>query len=691
MRSDRKQDHERDSDATPVMNDEERERVPPALDVTRIQERPPFEQDEDERKTEVLREKAEARKPPQPPRTRTVAQQGRTRIAPPAARLISLDPSIPLEATLRGELTTIGRSADCDIFVDHDSVSRRHAKIERRGSEYFITDLGSKNGILINGRVVRSGRLKHGCTLEIGTVPFRFLNPAAAKRPSLVQLGGWKVAVLLPIVGFVALVLIGYLLQKGPRACRAKLEQAERYIQNGDWAAGTKLLGEVMNQGNTDQRRRAWDLFVRLNIAQSLQNAERFRSQNEFSKALVEYRNALKFDPTNQAAAQGMQECETIINVQRRASEAKKLARTADTDAAISALDALLEEISSAGIEELTRLRQELATLRNQLIRKKQIADLEAKALQNCQRGDHQSELETLRALVRLDPTEQRKRDLQALEAYCKGTAAFAAGDHDAARKYLATVPPNDRHYRLARRILDEMEQSAREQEALSSALQLVESGDLDGAARKLSLVPQSPRTAGIIEWIRRLKATIGMASNLKSEGKYAEAVQYYQHARDSLNPNSALRRKIEAEIEDLKPRLRPELDDLAQRGIAAWKQYQAKGRLTREDLTKTDEKSCEKFDNLARLLREAYTCLSIALQDSLTRHDSWNTTLEAVKEEAWFHTEYLVKWGYALKNEGRRQEALFFLRRALQMPDFPENKWHHWAKEIVNNIFRGS
>ena len=55
-------------------------------------------------------------------------------------------------------------------------------------------------------------------------------------------------------------------------------------------------------------------------------------------------------------------------------------------------------------------------------------------------------------------------------------------------------------------------------------------------------------------------------------------------------------------------------INDLAQRGIAAWKQYQAEGRLTREDLTKTDEKSCEKFDNLARLLREAYTCLSIAL-----------------------------------------------------------------------------
>jgi ABC-type multidrug transport system ATPase subunit len=58
------------------------------------------------------------------------------------------------------KIITIGRNPDCDVFLGHPSISRQHATIEKKGSNYFeITDLGSLNGTYVNGRRV-SGSMK---------------------------------------------------------------------------------------------------------------------------------------------------------------------------------------------------------------------------------------------------------------------------------------------------------------------------------------------------------------------------------------------------------------------------------------------------------------------------------------------------------------------------------------------------
>src|SRR6202012_2688957 len=44
----------------------------------------------------------------------------------------------------------IGRGGDCDIQVDRDSVSRRHAKVTRAGVGWKVEDLGSTNGSYVN-------------------------------------------------------------------------------------------------------------------------------------------------------------------------------------------------------------------------------------------------------------------------------------------------------------------------------------------------------------------------------------------------------------------------------------------------------------------------------------------------------------------------------------------------------------
>ncbi|MDH3253692.1 MAG: SpoIIE family protein phosphatase [Acidobacteriota bacterium] len=50
------------------------------------------------------------------------------------------------------EKLVIGRSSDCDLILDDRYLSRRHARILRRGEAWLVEDLGSRNGTLLNGR-----------------------------------------------------------------------------------------------------------------------------------------------------------------------------------------------------------------------------------------------------------------------------------------------------------------------------------------------------------------------------------------------------------------------------------------------------------------------------------------------------------------------------------------------------------
>lgn len=72
---------------------------------------------------------------------------------------------------------TIGRSRDCEVVLADENVSRHHARITQTGgSGWSIRDLGSTNGLRVNGRPVgaRDEPLTPGDALEIGTVPARF-------------------------------------------------------------------------------------------------------------------------------------------------------------------------------------------------------------------------------------------------------------------------------------------------------------------------------------------------------------------------------------------------------------------------------------------------------------------------------------------------------------------------------------
>jgi len=69
---------------------------------------------------------------------------------------------------------TVGREDDADIQVDEPLVSRHHARIERRGSGYFVLDLGSTNRTKVNGVAVSERELKDGDEVQFARARCRF-------------------------------------------------------------------------------------------------------------------------------------------------------------------------------------------------------------------------------------------------------------------------------------------------------------------------------------------------------------------------------------------------------------------------------------------------------------------------------------------------------------------------------------
>jgi len=76
---------------------------------------------------------------------------------------------------LDGSRATIGRSKDADCVLRDPNVSRHHAELRRSATgEWTIADLGSTNGVKVNGRRVGSSRLRQGDKVTLGTTTFLF-------------------------------------------------------------------------------------------------------------------------------------------------------------------------------------------------------------------------------------------------------------------------------------------------------------------------------------------------------------------------------------------------------------------------------------------------------------------------------------------------------------------------------------
>lgn len=77
---------------------------------------------------------------------------------------------------LTSEAISIGRSSRCDIQVDQDAVSRKHATLTNESGRLIVEDLGSTNGTIVNDEHIDGPlRLRNGDFIKIGRTIFKFI------------------------------------------------------------------------------------------------------------------------------------------------------------------------------------------------------------------------------------------------------------------------------------------------------------------------------------------------------------------------------------------------------------------------------------------------------------------------------------------------------------------------------------
>ena len=76
---------------------------------------------------------------------------------------------------MEGRADLIGRSPECDVFLDDVTVSRRHAELLREGDAFTIRDLGSLNGTYVNRQRIESTSLEDDDEVQIGKYRLTFL------------------------------------------------------------------------------------------------------------------------------------------------------------------------------------------------------------------------------------------------------------------------------------------------------------------------------------------------------------------------------------------------------------------------------------------------------------------------------------------------------------------------------------
>jgi pSer/pThr/pTyr-binding forkhead associated (FHA) protein len=100
-------------------------------------------------------------------------------------QLVPIDKGSSLAIPLQRPVVLIGRHPECDVRIDLPKISRRHCCLALAYDRVLIRDLGSRNGLRVNGRLVEEARLQIGDEVAIGPIILRLETEDVAPIPTL--------------------------------------------------------------------------------------------------------------------------------------------------------------------------------------------------------------------------------------------------------------------------------------------------------------------------------------------------------------------------------------------------------------------------------------------------------------------------------------------------------------------------
>lgn len=185
----------------------------------------------------------------------------------PPARLphrlvVLIGPAQGAEYALDGDRLLIGRDDDCDVKIDHGSVSRIHAEIRRLGEEHFeVIDKGSANGLRINGHDRQRAVLDGRDVVELGDVVLKYIPKGqvfrvdAAEGERIAAMSGATMAVKvtdsrLPLGAPLLAALVGALLV----GTAALVFFVRSLSQSGETAASPEVENPASTAMDTELR-----------------------------------------------------------------------------------------------------------------------------------------------------------------------------------------------------------------------------------------------------------------------------------------------------------------------------------------------------------------------------------------------------------------------------------------------------
>jgi len=102
-----------------------------------------------------------------------------------SAQLVPLTVRTAPTISLLKPVLLVGRHAECDVRIDFPQISRRHCCVALADDRVLIRDLGSRNGLRVNGRLIDEARIYPGDEVAIGPLLYRYEveGQANAHRP----------------------------------------------------------------------------------------------------------------------------------------------------------------------------------------------------------------------------------------------------------------------------------------------------------------------------------------------------------------------------------------------------------------------------------------------------------------------------------------------------------------------------